>query len=135
MKCVMIIDKELSAGIAANTAAALGISLSGRIAGLVGESLLDGDGRVHEGVTNIPIPILAMSREELREKYDIIKESEDPEIFLIGFSETAQRSISYKDYTEKLAHRTKEQINYLGICIYGPKSKVNKLTGSLKMLG
>lgn len=134
MKCVMIIDGSLPAGIAANTAAALGISLSGRIAGLVGESLVDGDGRTHEGVTNIPIPVLALSKEELREKHDRIKESGDPEIILIGFSETAQESLNYKDYAEKLAYRTKERIDYLGICIYGPKSKVNKLTGSLKML-
>lgn len=134
MKCVMIIDDSLPAGIAANTAAALGVSLSGRIAGLVGESLVDGDGRVHEGVTNIPIPVLALSKEELREKHDKIKESGDPEIVLIGFSETAQKSLDYKDYAEKLAYRTKERIDYLGICIYGPKNKVNKLTGSLKML-
>lgn len=134
MKCVMIIDDSLPAGIAANTAAALGVSLSGRIAGLVGESLVDGDGRVHEGVTNIPIPVLALSKEELREKHDRIKESGDPEIVLIGFSETAQKSLDYKDYAEKLAYRTKERIDYLGICIYGPKNKVNKLTGSLKML-
>lgn len=134
MKCVMIIDDSLPAGVAANTAAALGVSLSGRIEGLVGESLIDGDGRFHEGLTNIPIPILALSKEELKEKHDRIKASGDPEILLIGFSETAQRSLDYKDYAEKLRCRSKERIDYLGICIYGPRRKVNKLTGSLRML-
>ena len=134
MKCVMIIDRELPAGIAANTAAALGISLSGRIEGLVGDRLADMDGRVHEGVTNIAIPILASSKEELHQIHDEIMEKSDSEIFLIGFSEVAQKSLNYKDYEEKLAYRAKEQIDYLGICIYGPKSKVNKLSGSLKAL-
>ena len=27
-----------------------------------------------------------------------------------------------------------DEIEYLGICIYGQKKKINKLTGSLKML-
>ena len=134
MKCVMIIDRELPSGIAANTAAALGISLSGRIEGLVGGRLTDMDGRVHEGVTNIAIPILASSKEELHQIHDKIMEKSDSEIFLIGFSEVAQKSLNYKDYEEKLAYRAKEQIDYLGICIYGPKSKVNKLSGSLKVL-
>jgi hypothetical protein len=92
------------------------------------------DGRVHEGVTNIAIPILASSKEELHQIHDEIMEKSDSEIFLIGFNEVAQKSLNYKDYEEKLAYRVKEQIDYLGICIYGPRSKVNKLSGGLKVL-
>lgn len=134
MKCVMIIDMDLPAGVAANTTAALGISLAGRIKGLVGKRLTDLNGRIHEGVTNIPIPILASSKEELREKHDEIMENSDPDILLIGFSDVAQKSLNYEDYEKKLAFKAKEQIGFLGICIYGPRSKVNKLTGNLRML-
>lgn len=134
MKCVMIIDRELPAGISANTAAVLGISLSGRIDGLVGNKLADANGRIHEGITNIAIPILTSSKEELGKMYDEIMETDDKDIVLIGFNEVAQKSLNYEDYEEKLAYREKEQIDYLGICIYGPRNKVNKLTGSLKML-
>ncbi|MGE5677363.1 MAG: DUF2000 domain-containing protein [Pseudomonadota bacterium] len=134
MKCVMIIDEELPSGIAANTAAALGISLSGRIGDLVGNKLVDLDGRLHEGVTNIAIPILVSSREELRELHDSIMERSDSDILLIGFNEVAQKSLNYEDYEKKLALKLKDQIDYLGVCIYGPRSKVNKLTGKLKMM-
>lgn len=134
MKCVMIIDEELPSGIAANTAAALGISLSGRIDGLVGNKLVDQDGRLHEGVTNIAIPILVSSREELRKMHDCIMEKGDSDILLIGFDEVAQKSLNYKDYEEKLALTPKDQIDYLGVCIYGPRSKINKLTGKLRMM-
>jgi hypothetical protein len=130
----MIIDEELPSGIAANTAAALGISLSGRIGGLVGNRLVDRDGRLHEGVTNIAIPILVSSREELREMHDCIMEKGDSDVLLIGFDEVAQKSLNYKDYEEKLALTPKDKIDYLGICIYGPRSKVNKLTGRLRMM-
>ncbi|TCO68799.1 DUF2000 domain-containing protein [Marinisporobacter balticus] len=134
MKCVMIIDKDLPIGIIANTSAALGISLASQIDGLIGKKLEDMDGRVHEGVTNIPIPILALSKEELKNKYDEILEKKDEDIKIIGFSDVAQKSLSYDDYENKLILTGKEQINYLGLCIYGLKKKVNKLTSNFKML-
>lgn len=134
MKCVMIIDKDLPVGVAANTAAVLGVSLAGKIEGLIGSKLVDMNGRAHEGITNIPIPILALSKEDLREKHDEILEKGDREIVLIGFNDVAQKSLDYKDYEEKLAFKAREQIGFLGVCIYGPKNKVNKMTGNLKML-
>jgi len=134
MKCTMIIDKDLPIGIIANTAAVLGISLASEIEGLTGKKLIDMDGREHEGITNIPIPILALSKEELKEKYDEILEKNNEDLKVIGFSDVAQKSLSYDDYEVKLTSTSKEQVNYLGLCIYGPKKKVNKLTGNLKML-
>ncbi|AKL97314.1 hypothetical protein CACET_c38860 [Clostridium aceticum] len=134
MKCVMIIDGSLPAGIIANTTAALGISLASETRDLIGNKVVDRDGRVHEGITNIPIPILTLSKEEIREKYDALLENDDPEIKVIGFNEVAQKSLSYDDYEIKLHSTEKQQINYLGLCLYGPKKKINKITGSLKML-
>ncbi|WP_432403456.1 DUF2000 domain-containing protein [Wukongibacter sp. M2B1] len=134
MKCVMIIDKDLPIGLIANTAAALGISLASETKDLIGKKLKDINGRVHEGITNIPIPILALSKEELKDKYDEILEKDNQDLKIIGFNDVAQKSLSYDDYEIKLASSDKAQINYLGLCIYGPKKKVNKLTGNLKML-
>ncbi|HNU79498.1 MAG TPA: DUF2000 domain-containing protein [Bacillota bacterium] len=134
MKCVMIIDENLPAGIIANATAALGISLASAVDGLIGKKLYDKDERLHQGITNIPIPILTLSKRELRIRYDDLLEKNDPEILVIGFSEIAQKSLNYDDYGIKLAAARKDEIEYLGICIYGPKKKINKLTGNLKML-
>lgn len=134
MKCVMIIDKTLPIGIIANTAAVLGVSLASKIECLTGKKLNDMDGREHEGITNIPIPILALSKEDLKDKHYEILEKNDQEIKIIGFNDVAQKSLSYNDYEMKLASTSKGQISFLGLCIYGPKKKVNKLTGNLKML-
>ncbi|HOM42856.1 MAG TPA: DUF2000 domain-containing protein [Bacillota bacterium] len=134
MKCVMIIDENLPAGIIANATAALGISLASAVDGLIGKGLFDKDERLHQGITNIPIPILTLFKEELRIRYDELLEKNDPEILVIGFSEIAQKSLNYDDYEIKLAAARKDEIEYLGICIYGPKKKINKLTGNLKML-
>lgn len=134
MKCVMIIDKDMPIGMIANTAAALGISIGSQVNGLTGKQLKDMNGRIHEGVTNIPIPILTLSKEELKNKYDELLEKNDSDFKIIGFNNVAQNSLSYDDYEINLASSGKTQISYLGLCIYGPKKKVNKLTGNLKML-
>jgi len=130
----MIINENLPTGIIANATAALGISLASAADGLIGKGLPDRDERMHKGITNIPIPILTLSKEELRTRYDKFLEKNDPEILVIGFSEIAQKSLNYDDYEIKLAAACKDEIEYLGICIYGPKKKINKLTGNLKML-
>ncbi len=134
MKCVMIIDLELPLGIQMNTAAALGISLASKVEGLTGKRLLDQDGHIYEGITNIPIPILALKSDEIKAKYDILLEKKDPELKVFTFVDVAQKSLSYDDYEMKLARTKYENINFLGLCIYGPKKKVNKLTGSIKMM-
>ena len=134
MKCVMIVDSSLPSGIIANTTAALGISLASRTAGLTGSDLPDREGRTHEGITNIPIPVLSLEKNDLKEKYDSLIEESDEELKIIGFSDVAQKSDNYDDYSAKLKVKGRDDIYYLGICIYGPKKKVNKVTGSLKML-
>lgn len=134
MKCVMIVDESLPRGIIANTTAALGISLASIEDGLVGKKLKDKNGRLHEGVTNIPIPILALDHVNIKELYDRLQEHGDKEIRMIGFNNVAQRSLHYDDYEMKLLSATKDNIEYLGLCLYGPKKKINKITGNLKML-
>ncbi len=134
MKCVMIVDENLPRGIIANTTAALGISLASQENGLVGKELKDKDGRTHEGITNIPIPILSLSSDEIKSIYDKLKDNTDDDIRVIGFNDVAQKSHHYDDYESKLLQSHKDDIGYLGLCLYGSKKKVNKLSGNIKML-
>lgn len=134
MKCVIIVDGNLPIAMISNTTAALGISLASETNGMIGKKVLDKNQRIHEGITNVPIPILTLSKEEIKNKYDDLLEKNDPDIKVIGFSDVAQKSLSYEDYELKLSSTNKDQIYYLGICLYGPKKKINKLTGNLKML-
>lgn len=134
MKCVMIIDPELPTGIQINTAAALGISIASAVSGLIGKKLLDRDGNMYEGITNIPIPILELKKEEIKQKYAELLQMQNDELKVIAFSDVAQKSMRYKDYEERLSQTPYKQIDFLGICIYGPKKIVNKMTGNLKIL-
>lgn len=135
MKLVMIINRDLPLGLVANTAAVLGISL-GKIyqEDIVGGDIADADGNLHLGITAQTIPILSASREQVKEIREAIFESAFAEVAAIDFSEAAQRCLNYDQYMRSLSQLSAEELFYLGVCMYGPKKKVNKLTGSLPLL-
>ncbi|MFZ5967745.1 MAG: DUF2000 domain-containing protein [Bacillota bacterium] len=134
MKCVMIIDKELPIGLIANTAAVLGMSLGQGIEGIIGPDVTDKDQVVHKGITNVPIPILSSEKDRIKEIYDRLRAENNEEILIIDFNAIAQKSKSYDDYIEKISNAESDALNYLGICVYGPKKAVNKVCGSIGTL-
>ncbi|MBP2630459.1 MAG: hypothetical protein H6Q70_1087 [Firmicutes bacterium] len=133
-KCVAVIDQDLPIGIIANTAAILGCTLGKQIQEIVGEDVVDQDKRQHLGIINTPLPILAASKDQIKEIYQTANEEYEESMMLVGFSDLAQRSKSYEDYTKKMAGTLADNLNYLGICLYGDKKEINHLTGSLPTL-
>ncbi len=135
MKLVMVINRDLPLGLVANTAAVLGISLSKIYQeDIVGGDIADADGNLHLGITAQTIPILSASREQVKEIREAMFEPAFAEVAAIDFSEAAQRCLNYEQYVRSLAQLSAEELFYLGVCMYGPKKKVNKLTGSLPLL-
>lgn len=68
-KCVMIINQNLPAGVAANTAAIMGISLGKQKPQIVGPDVADKNGRYRPGIIEFPVPILKGSSENMQEIY------------------------------------------------------------------
>ncbi|MCQ2011592.1 MAG: DUF2000 domain-containing protein [Sporolactobacillus sp.] len=133
-KCVMVIDHEQPLGVMANTAAILGCTLGKDFGEVIGNSIEDGNGFLHKGIVNLPIPVLSSTREDLTKLHREVSESFSEKIELIGFTTTAQRSRDYEDYTLKLSATQTYDLKFLGICLYGEKKAVNHLTGSLPTL-
>ena len=65
-KCVMVMDASLAPGIAANTAALLGMTLGSKGKEAIGCDVQDADGNIHMGILQIPLPILKMETEKLQ---------------------------------------------------------------------
>lgn len=139
-KCVMALDASLPLGILANTAAILGVTLGLRFPELVGSDVVDASGGNHPGIVQLPIPILKGSEELLHSLHEKIAEeafnsSEDAsDLFVVDFSSIAQGCLTYDDYIEKMSQTPEAGQKYLGLALYGPKKKVNHLTGSLPLL-
>lgn len=135
MKIAMVINKELPVGVVANTSAVLGISLSNLFQqDIIGCDIQDATGNVHAGITTKTIPILGGSREQIKDIRDTMFDSAYSDITVIDFSEAAQKCLEYEEYIRMLSFLPSSDIYYLGVCLCGPKKKVNKLTGSFGLL-
>jgi hypothetical protein len=131
-KCVMVIDSGLPLGLSVNTAGLLGATLGRRIERIIGPDVIDASGENHTGILNVPLPILSADADTIKAIRE--KAMKFGELLVIDFTDTAQREVRYEDYTGKLAITPSEELKYLGIALYGPKKRVNKLVGNLPLL-
>ncbi|KEA62610.1 hypothetical protein ADIMK_3082 [Marinobacterium lacunae] len=132
-KCVFVIDQNLPLGLIANTAGVLALSIGEAFPGIIGRALEDSQGVFHRGITMLPIPILKGTADSLKEMREAVK-AHEPELTVVGFTNVAQTAKHYEDYSEKLESYAPEQIEYLGLALFGPKKVVNKFTGNLGLL-
>lgn len=130
-KCVMIVAESLPAGLAANAAGVLAFTLGREMECAVGPGVLDGSGERHEGITRVPLPVLCADGQTLRR---LRQEAGQTELLAVDFTESAQTSKTYEEYERKLASRRTEELEYLGLALYGKKKEVDRLTGSLPLL-
>lgn len=133
-KCVMVIDGELGTGLIANTAAVLALTLGEKLDGISGPDVIDGSQKVHIGITTIPIPILRGTRESIRDLHQLASSGSFLDILIVDFSNAAQTTTTYDDYTQKISRYTTDELEYLGVALYGDKKMINRLTGSLPLL-
>ncbi len=133
-KCVLIIDSELPLGLLANTAAVLALTIGKRVEGLIGPDVVDGSGEIHTGITTIPLPILKSTKENLPVLKKKVSTEAFQDLLVVDFSNAAQTTKTYEEYTQKIAAYTSEDLDYLGIALYGDRKKINKLAGNLSLL-
>jgi hypothetical protein len=119
-------------GLAVNAASVLSVTLGARIEGLVGEDVKDADGVSHAGVIYTPLPVLAQEPADLVRTLAAVAHDED--VFFVSFSSLAQSCKVYEEYIERMATTPTDALEPVGIAMYGPKKKVNKLVGSLPLL-
>jgi hypothetical protein len=131
-KCVILVRAELPAGLSVNAAAVVALTLGQRVPELIGPDVKDADGTVHAGITLIPVPVLTASAERIAEVWS--EGNEDPDSVVVGFSDTAQSCRTYDEYITKLGATALGDLVFTSVGLFGPKKRVNKLTGSLPLL-
>lgn len=132
-KCVMIVDENLPLGLIANTTAVLGAAL-GKLEGeIIGADVYDLEEHIHRGIVTIPIPILKGNEFLIRE---LLKQANyyPDEVLVIDFCDLAQSCRDYLEYTDKMKFASEISLKYSGICLYGTRTRINKLTGNLSLL-
>lgn len=130
-RCTIVIDNQLPAGLAMNAASVIGISFGKLIDNLVGPDQQSGDGLNYPGVIYAPLPVLLAEGNTLRELQKT--SSADIDIFAMPFSALAQSCKTYDEYGERIASAHSENIELVAIGLIGPKKKITRLTGNLKL--
>jgi len=130
-KCAIVVDKELPAGLAMNTVAALALSVGKFTDDIVGDDVKDADGRLHTGITSIPLPVLKADAGELRDL--AVRALGASDVFVVDFTSVAQSSRSYDEYTRRTAEIPTGDLPYIGVALCGSRKAVDRLTGSLPL--
>ncbi len=130
-KCVIVADEALPAGVLANTAAILGMTLGSCVPESVGEDVADASGKLHRGITMLPVTVLKAGGDTLRTLREKLFSDEYAELICVDFSDVAQRNMVYSGYIEDAAGTPESDFVYLGLALWGSRKKINSLTGSL----
>lgn len=130
-KCVIVADEALPAGVLANTAAILGMTLGSCVPESVGKDVADASGKLHRGITMLPVTVLKADGQILRALREKLFSHKYEDLFTVDFSNVAQRNMVYSEYIEDAACTPECDFVYLGLAVWGSKKKINSLTGSL----
>lgn len=133
VKCVIVLAQDLPAGLAANAAGVLAVTLGHRVPALLPDDAVDASGQRHAAIINIPLPILIADRPLIGRLLEQATHRED--VTTVGFSDVAQRTRTYEEYVATLAQTLSSQLTYVGVGLYGPSNVLNRWVGSLPLYG
>lgn len=130
-RCTLVINDQLSPGLAMNAASVIGISFGRTVENLVGPDLQSADGVNYPEVIYAPLPVLLAGDDYVQRLLKIA--SEDDEIYAMPFSALAQSCRTYEEYGERISPVASQQIELVAIGLIGPKKKISRLTGNLPL--
>ncbi|MBD8162731.1 DUF2000 domain-containing protein [Erwinia persicina] len=130
-RCTIIIDSQLSPGLAMNAASVIGISFGRTVENLVGPDLHSLDAVSYPGVIYAPLPVLRAESSYVQQLLAIA--GQDDEMVAMPFSALAQSCRTYEEYSERISAVPSPQIALVAIGLLGPKKKITQLTGNLAL--
>ena len=130
-RCVIVVDESLPAGLAANAAAVLALTLGAREPELVGADFVDADAQPHPGLIPIGLPVLRAPRAELVE---IRRLASLDGVSVVDFPAFGQQTNDYDEFRGMVAATPNAELSYLGVALSGSLRAVRRLTGRLALL-
>ena len=129
-KPVVVLREGLDPAVAANAAVVLGLAMGARLENSLVVDGKDAGGQVHAGINPHPVPALVAGGLQLR-RFKALADERDPTV--VGFNEVARRSRTHVEYLDALAVTEPDDMEYVGLAVFGPRKDVDKLTGKLSL--
>jgi hypothetical protein len=130
-KCVIVVAEGLPPGLAANAAAVIALTLGATVRGLVGSPFVDADGGEHPGLIPQGLPVLTAPGSALGE---LRARAEAASLGIVDFPAAGQETNDYDEFRRRVATTPADELEYLGVALYGPRRAVGRLTGRFPLL-
>jgi hypothetical protein len=130
-RTVLVIDRELPIGLAANAAAVLALTLGALEPDLAGEDFTDGSGEPHPGLFPAGLPVLAADAPGL---WAVRKQARKQSVRVVDLPRAGQQTNDYETFRRTVAGTPEPDLRYLGIALHGPAKLIRSLTGGLPLL-
>ncbi len=131
LKWVVIVDRSLSPGQAANAAVCVSAATAPAVPGLPGPGGSDASDHWHPGLPWAGCSILAASSLELAA---IRQQAIDRQLLAADMPGAAQATRVYDDYLRELAKIDPDDLALLAVSLIGPRNQVAKLVRHLELL-
>jgi hypothetical protein len=130
-RCVIVVDRELAAGKAANAAAVLALTVGQRHPALIGESLVDASGCVHPGLIPVGIAVLGATQQELSA---VRGKALAAACDVVTFPVQGQQTTDYGAFRDAVAAVVTDELRYVGLALIGDRKPVSKAVANLGLL-
>ena len=131
VRTVIVIDRDLPKGLAANAAAVLAHGFGARVPGLVGADFADAAGAVHAGLIPTGVPVLGAPGPDLPA---LRATAVELGLVVVDLPTAGQQTTDYETFRAAVAGVDPDEIGYLAVLVSGPPRIVRRLTGSLGLL-
>lgn len=132
LKWVVVVDESLDPGRAANAVACVTAATATGVRGLLGPAAADAEGGEHTGLPWTGCTVLGAPRATLAELR--AKAAAAPGVHAADMPAIAQQIRVYTEYLAAMAARPADAHDYLALSIVGPKNRVDRLVGKLRLL-
>jgi hypothetical protein len=130
-RCVIVLDRELPIGKAANAAAVIALTIGQRHPQLVGPALIDADGAAHPGLIPIGIAVLASDVDAMPA---LREQALAAGCDVVDFPVQGQQTTDYDGFAAAVGAVPTAELRYVGLALTGPKKAVAKLVAQLGLL-
>lgn len=130
-RCVLVLDRTLLVGLAANAAAVLALSIGARFPQLPGHDLVDAEGSAHPGLIPRGLPVLSAPGDGLP---GLRAAALDVGLDVVDFPTAGQQTTDDAAFARAVAGTSGGELTYLGVAVCGSSNAVRKLTGAFPLL-
>lgn len=132
LKWVVVVDEALPVGRAANAAVCVAAATATQVSGLLGPAATDTAGSTHPGLPWAGCSVLAAPAEQLGAIR--AKAAASAGVHVADMPTPAQTNRVYQDYLDEVEDENEHPLTYLAVSIVGPRNRVDKLAGKLRLL-